>query len=648
MAPDPYARYLEQADQLFAAGEVVRAGQIWQAILKQVPDHAVARENLMKLRVWLEAQHAAEARPVPAPVPSASFAQDAEPTPKEVPVVREDTLYEAPPTAPLSEPAPPGLAPIPAAAPAAALTAVPAASSEDIDRMLREGCTLYDMGQVEDALLKWEALLRLEPTHQLTREYVASARRDLGLPPLGDGAIPPPAPAAAAAVAAQPEVSQEAIEEAEKLLREGCLLWDMGLNDEAKAKWRKALEFAPHRMDIHHFLEDAEREEVSATQALHPSQMPRTPSDGAVPAAQEYDETVETKLKQAEHLMGLLRFDEAAYTLIQAERLAPHDPRIQEALRRSRAHEAPPSAASVSATTALPPASGSVRRPGPGVTVEVDQEAFERTSPGFSAPTLVNKEPSGPQAVEPPAALTRATAPARTGITLQTPRILDQLQGFDWIKDPKVWVLTGAAGLVLIVGGMVIHSFRKDAQLKADVQAARAQALRQAAAEAQVTNLALSRAEILDEARQALSDDPVRAYLRIQYLLRQNPGDGEAAQLQGKAVAAMSSGGVAGASEAEYQRLLADGNLDAAHKVMDALLRLKPEDATLRTRAARLERALAEDHAAQGHLDDARLDLMRARALQPDDLVWQAKLKLLDQLRSMPKSQRQAWTSLLG
>ena len=66
--------------------------------------------------------------------------------------------------------------------------------------------------------------------------------------------------------------------EAEKLLREGCLLWDMGLNDEAKGKWRKALEFAPHRMDIHHFLEDAEREEVSATQALHPSQMPRDAS----------------------------------------------------------------------------------------------------------------------------------------------------------------------------------------------------------------------------------------------------------------------------------------------------------------------------------------------------------------------------------
>ncbi|HJV90551.1 MAG TPA: hypothetical protein VJ623_09620 [Holophagaceae bacterium] len=646
MVPDPYARYLEQADQLFAAGEVVRAGQIWQAILKQVPDHAAARENLQKLRVWLEAQHAAEAAPVAAPAPPSpmpapvsapapvpTFDQDAEPTPKEVPVVREDTLYEAPPTAPLSEAAPPP----------------PAPDSEVLDRMLREGCTLYDMGQVEDALLKWEALLRLDPTHQLTREYVASARRDLGLPPLGEGAPPPPAPASASVEAAQPEISQDAIEEAEKLLREGCLLWDMGLNDEAKGKWRKALEFAPHRMDIRHFLEDAEKEETNATQALRPDQMPPSPSGPHAAAAggeEGTDETVETKLKQAEHLMGLLRFDEAAYTLLQAERLAPRNARVQEALRRARAHEAPSTASSTAALPVSAPAPA--RRPAPAVTVEVDQEAFERTSPGFAPPAPAGKEPSSPQAVEPPAALTRASAPARTGISLQTPRILDQLQGFDWIKDPKVWVIAGGAVVVLVAGGMVLRSFRRDAQLKADVQAARAQALRQAAAEAQVASLTLSREEILGEARQALSDDPVRAYLRIQFLLRQNPGDGDAAQLQGRAVTALSQGGVAGASEGEFQKLLAEGNLDAAHKVMDALLRVKPDDAGLRARAARLERALAEDHAAQGHFDDARMDLMRARALQPEDPSWQGKLKLLDQIRSMPKAQRLAWTPLLG
>ena len=47
MTPDTYESYLLQAEALFAEGEVVKAGQIWQAILKQQPTHAVARERLM-------------------------------------------------------------------------------------------------------------------------------------------------------------------------------------------------------------------------------------------------------------------------------------------------------------------------------------------------------------------------------------------------------------------------------------------------------------------------------------------------------------------------------------------------------------------------------------------------------------------------
>src|SRR5512133_3213438 len=121
MTPDPYAPYLRQADELFARGEIVKAGQIWQAILKQQPTHTEARERLVALRERLLAEReaqAAAALPPPAPQP----APEPEPAP-----------------APVPEPLPP---------------ATPVVSSEEPDRLVIQGCTLYDMGQVPDALQK--------------------------------------------------------------------------------------------------------------------------------------------------------------------------------------------------------------------------------------------------------------------------------------------------------------------------------------------------------------------------------------------------------------------------------------------------------------------------------------------------------------
>ena len=50
MTTDPYAPYLRQADDLFANGDIVKAGQIWQAILKQQPGHTTARERLLAVK----------------------------------------------------------------------------------------------------------------------------------------------------------------------------------------------------------------------------------------------------------------------------------------------------------------------------------------------------------------------------------------------------------------------------------------------------------------------------------------------------------------------------------------------------------------------------------------------------------------------
>jgi thioredoxin-like negative regulator of GroEL len=107
-------------------------------------------------------------------------------------------------------------------------------------------------------------------------------------------------------------------------------------------------------------------------------------------------------------------------------------------------------------------------------------------------------------------------------------------------------------------------------------------------------------------------------------------------------------GGVTGASLPEFEKHLQNGNLEAALKVIDALLRTQPDDAELRTRSARLQLALCYDHASQAKWEEAREDLLRGRALHPGDKTWQARLKLLEQVKALPKNQQASWVALLG
>ena len=98
----------------------------------------------------------------------------------------------------------------------------------------------------------------------------------------------------------------------------------------------------------------------------------------------------------------------------------------------------------------------------------------------------------------------------------------------------------------------------------------------------------------------------------------------------------------------EFQKHLQNGDLEAATKVMDALLRAQPGDEDLRARAARLHLALCSAHAAQAKWDEAREDLFRGRALFPRDKTWQARLTLLERVKALPKAQQAGWIPLLG
>ncbi len=612
MAQDPYARYLQQAEELFASGEVIRAGQIWQAVLKQVPDHAAAREGLLRVKTALDAQ-AAEAAATHRRMTDSSV---------EVPIFR-DAAPAAPEPAPVPTPAP---APAPVAeapAPSPALKAtepIPAPKAalmdEDTqDKLLREGCTLYDMGQVEDALHKWNQLLAAVPDHAMALQYAQGARQELGLPL--DGSVSPAAPAPVHPVTQEVPLYSQAEEHADKLLREGCLLYDMGLPEEAVGKWKQALELAPHRSDIQSFLDNAHREMAEAQAA-----------PAAAPVVAPTASPADDKVKQAEHLMGMQRFQEAAFTFQQALELAPGHPAAKAGLLRAQAAQGTP---------ARPTAT---RDSGP-IRIEMDRPDPE--------PERAPEAPSAPVAAQPPAALTKPAPAPRAGLQVKVPESLDVSKIPDWVKDPKLWVGAAAAIALIVVGTLWYQSHARDSQLASDVAAAHRAAVAKALRDAEVPSLAESPSSILSEAKSALGEgDAVRAYLRAQTLVKRDPSNGAAAQLMDQAKTALATSGLVGATAEEYHKHIQEGDLDQAGKVMDALLRANPDDPTLRAQALRLSLRLAEDHASQGRWSDAQGDLERGRALAPDDPAWSGRMALLSKIQGMSKGDRPLWIALLG
>lgn len=631
MTPDPYAPHLRQADDLFARGEIVKAGQIWQAILKQQPGHGEAREKLVALRQRLlelrEAQGAPspEQAPAPAPAPPEPSPVIAvaptpavvapQPEPPASVAVAEVALAEIAVAATPSAETPSAAAPEAnprATAPEGPLAVAPPqvnTGALDPERLLAEGCTLYDMGQVEDALRKWEAVLTLDPAHGLARGYANGARRELGLAPL-------PAPAAQAAPAVE---AHDAAEDVDKLLREAVQLYDMGLVEEAISKWERVLAQEPQRQEVEGYLRQA-RLEVGQ-QPVRPA----APAAAVASTATSDREALDLKLRQAEHLLTLQRHEEAAFTFQQALGLDPGNARALQGLERCR-------------------------KPGgrPAVEARPAAQVVTLDAQGRIAMAVeeVQAAPEEPQGVEPPAALLKAAPAPREGLSIPD-RLRKATERAPWLREPKVLVGLGGGLLLLAVTFGVVHNYRRDQALKQEVRAARAAAVAPLAQQAQAPDLAESPEAIRQEAETALGTDPLRAYLRAETLVSRNPGDAAGAQLLEKARIGL-AGGVTGASLPEFQKHLQNGDLEAALKVMDALLRAQPGDADLRARAGRLHLALCTAHASQAKWDEAREDLVRGRALFPGDKTWQARLKLLDRVKTLPKAQQAAWIPLLG
>ena len=466
------------------------------------------------------------------------------------------------------------------------------------------------MGQVEDALRKWEHVLMLAPGHRLAQGYANGARRELGLPPMEAPADQAPTQRA----------THPTDEDADKLLREAVQLYDMGLVEEAISKWERVLSLEPDRHEVVGYLKMARRE---VGQGPAPTAAPAPVLNAAEP------DSLDLKLRQAEHLLTLQRHEEAAFTFQQALRLSPGDVRALQGLERCRKPGAP----------SLEPAPG--LRPTTAPVMTFDPQGRIAMADEDTHPALTSS-----QGIQPPAALLKTTPAPREGLSVPA-RLRGAAEHLDWLKNPKAIAILGGSVLTLIVGLTLLHGYRRDQALADEVRAARAAALAPVAQQAQAPDLAESPEALREEADTVLLSDPLRAYLRAETLVSRSPGDAAGALLLEKTKAGL-QGGVTGSSLPEFQKHLQNGDLEAAFKVMDALLRAQPGNADLRARAGRLHLALCTAHAGQAKWDEAREDLLRGRALFPDDKTWQIRLKLLEHTKALPKNQQALWIALLG
>jgi len=552
-ASDPFQAHLTRATTLFEAGDVMQAGQIWQAILKRKPEHRAAREGLYRVKLALEQRQAQKQAQEQAPV--------------------------------------------------------------DCERLLREGCTLFDLGQTQDALQKWERILAIEPKHRLALAYANDARRDLGM-----ALLPVPREEAEAA----PVLS---VADVDQLVREGVQLYDMGMAEEAMVKWNRALELNPEHKDAPKYLELARRErDQAASRPVAPRPAPRpvprpaprpapvTELAAAAPA--HPDGSLEARIGRAEQMIHDLRLEEALQAFQHLLDQGTQDPRIMAGYHQARALLNAQAAAHKSPTPVV------------------------ELAPLPAVPAQPAAEPAGP-----PPALTERGPAHRAGLRL--PGALRNLRVPDRLRTPRNLGLAVTAAALLLLSLILIALHYRETALREAVASAKINALRPVSRMVEVPSLPETLAAVQQEATTALPDDPLLAYFRGQEWQRRDPDNSAAVQLVQHAKDKLADLPVSTTLE-EFDRALQAGNLEGARSTILALLRHDPDDLDLRGRCRKVLLALVPLYAGEDRMGKARDALCLGRALFPQDLGWQARLKLLDAIQAMSRSDRAAWVQLLG
>jgi hypothetical protein len=231
---------------------------------------------------------------------------------------------------------------------------------------------------------------------------------------------------------------------------------------------------------------------------------------------------------------------------------------------------------------------------------------------------------------------------------LRPPGFLSRLEVPKSLRRPKALAF-GLGGLGLLALGLSLWSVhRQEVALREAVALAKYDALRPVNRLVTIPQLEESQDSIHHEAERALAEDPLRAYYRAEEWARLDPDNLSAAQLLARAKDKLTSTPPLAWTSADFDKALQTGDLENARKCITALLAVAPDDAALKDRARRLELALAPLYAGSDKLNEARQMLLLGRAMFPQDRTWQARLKLLEALESMPASERASWIQLLG
>lgn len=427
----------------------------------------------------------------------------------------------------------------------------------------------------------WQAILKRVPDHPIARQGLIRVKQALE-------AASAPAPAAVSA------------EELATMLRQASQLWDLGVPEDAVAKWEAVLAIDPGNAEAQAFIAMVRKEQAEEAAKppkpapppapVHPEEMTST-----IPAMVQEGE--DPRVVQGEHLLTLNRYEEAIYAFQQALAHQPDHARALAGLARAQAAVRPP------------------------------QELVQ-------AP---------PRPVALPASLT--TTPARR-LGLDLPAPLRELLAHPWVHSPTVWGVALASLLIVGIGISYWRQAAKDRQLRADVTQAIQEALAPVLRASVIIDLNETSASILAEGKSALGEDPLLAYHRAKEVLRRSPQDAPAAQLLETARTALAK--VGSVPEGSWEAKVREGDLDSALALLLAQLRMNPDDPILLRKTASLLGSRAQLQALKGNLGTARESLQKARALFPEDPAWNARLKLLDHIQSQPKAEQSGWIALLG
>ena len=618
--------HLKHAAALFDVGKIVMAGQLWQAILKIDPANSEAKAGLRKVRDSLAAGADAESAVsgTDSDAPAASL--QAQPLSEE----SQDERDELP-------------------QPDDAQDDSSASASAEFERYLLKGRSLYDEGDLQGALEAWEKAFAIDPGQSLVQSYARGVRRELGLPmpddlrhpaqegndsplaekPLDDNSDqldskasgcsghPPSNISYAESGFVNIEIERRAPalpkktggdEEIRLLIDRGSNLYEMGQLENAVVAWSEALALDPDNSLIKSYLSlaqsDLDNEKAIIPSDCGPSLTQAPPEDDgptALPSISSSGATETNRIRNGNASSATAPFRN------QSSRTATAEDDSGESASKNRFGK----------TTGDPIA------------------PHDKRSASASAKNPITQMPD---------VVTHSPALNRHG-----PSLHDDIHISPLLPRPRVLAISLVAALLLVVGAFWIKATQKDALLKAAQTAIREAAIKQAAQYEKVEPLALTTAELGAQARAAMADSPIKAFMLAQEAIKRDPMDTSAPKLLEDAKRAMAALPLPqDAKGGSLNQLMAAGNLDSAEKLLEARLMQNPGDMRTRENLARITLLAARAYARLGRWDSARSQLSMGAALFPNDLAWRARLKLLDYLQSAPEDEQRRWIELLG